>query len=189
MSTNMNGNTNGNFTAQPQGQSPPKKGMSSAMTALVVIGCLFGGCAALATIGAVVSKDKPAHAATAPAPEPSPKAIAASAPAPKAKAQAAPVTAAQLFTDYKGNEVAADDKYKGKALLVTGTVSEVRKDFTESIIIGLRSSNQFMPVDAHVADSEKGKAAQTTKGASVVLRCEGKGMIVGRPQLGACTFE
>ena len=100
-----------------------------------------------------------------------------------------PVAAAQLFSDYQGNEVAADEKYKGRTLLVSGSVTDIKKDFTDSIVVHLRTSNQFMSIDAHVEDSEKGKAMQLKKGDSAILRCVGGGMVIGHPQLSDCTIE
>lgn len=160
---------------------PPKKGMGAGMIALIVIGCMFGGCFVLGAIGSAAKKNDGEQARAPSAPQPK------SAPAPKA--QAVPVTALELFKDYQGNEVAADGRYKGRTLLVTGTVSEVKKDFTDSIVIHLRSSNPFMSIDAHVEDSETAKAAQLNKGDTVTLRCEGRGMVIGRPQLGDCLVE
>lgn len=175
---------------------PPKRGMSGGMIALIVVGCLFGGCVMCGAIGASSKKDQGAQAqATAtgttrvPGAKATPEPRTAPTPTEKPKPQAVLVTATQLFNDYQGNEVSADDKYKGKTLLVSGNVAEVKKDFTDSIIIGLRSPNQFMPIDAHVEDSEKSKAGRLNKGDAVKLRCEGGGMIIGRPQLTDCTVE
>lgn len=41
------------------GGPPPKKGMSNGMIALIVVGCLFGGCTLLGAIGAATKKDQP----------------------------------------------------------------------------------------------------------------------------------
>lgn len=68
-----------------------------------------------------------------------------------AKAEAAStlqVAAGELFSAYHENEVAADDRYKGKKLLVIGTVASIDKDFLDNINVQLRTSNQFMPVAA-----------------------------------------
>jgi hypothetical protein len=173
---------------QPQ---PPKKGMGPGTIALIVIACMFGGCMVIGAIGAATNKNQAqttAATTTAATPTAEPKAAPTPTVTATPKPQAVPVTATQLFNDYQGNEVAADDKYKGKTLLVTGTISDVKKDFTDSIVIGLRTSNQFMPIDAHVDDSEKSKAARLNKGDSVKLQCEGNGMVIGRPQLGDCTL-
>jgi hypothetical protein len=169
----------------PQGMPPqpqPKRGMSGGMIALIVIGCMFGGCVMLGAIGAATKTDQPQATSRATAARPTQPKI-------NAKTVPVPVTATQLFSDYQANEVSADEKYKGKTLLVSGSVSDIKKDFTDNVIVHLRTANQFMPVDARLEDAEKGKASQLSKGGSVTLRCAGNGMVIGRPQLRDCTFE
>jgi hypothetical protein len=171
----------------PPGGPPPKRGMGGGTIALIVIACMFGGCVMCGALGAASKKDGEQQATAggaARAPE-----KAAPTPTTKPKPEAVAVTASQLFSDYQANEVGADEKYKGRPLRVSGSVTDIKKDFTDSIVVHLRSSNQFMPVDAHVEDSEKGKAAQLAKGENVTVRCEGGGMIIGRPQLTDCTIE
>ena len=47
------------------------------------------------------------------------------------------LTADQLFSEYKANEVAADDKYKGKVVLVSGSIRQNGKfRGTPYIVIG-----------------------------------------------------
>lgn len=179
----------------PQGpQPPPKKGMSTGMIVVVVMCCLFGGCMVLSVAARLTDPRRGGQANTSAIPQDLPvnrPVELATAPtvAEKPKTRAVPVSATQLFADYQGNEVSADDKYKGKKLLVSGSIASVDKDFTGSIIVRLRTSNQFMPVDATLEDSEKAKAGKLTKGESTTVRCEGNGMVLGRPQLGDCTIE
>jgi hypothetical protein len=47
--------------------------------------------------------------------------------------RALPVQAERLFLDYQRNEVAADQQYRGRRLLVTGMVTSVNKDFTDKV--------------------------------------------------------
>jgi hypothetical protein len=53
------------------------------------------------------------------------KAAAGAAEEKELKANSVVVTNSQLFSDYQSNEVSADNKYKGKKLLVTGTVASI----------------------------------------------------------------
>jgi hypothetical protein len=99
------------------------------------------------------------------------------------------VSAPKLFLDYQANEVQADNIYKGKRLAVRGMVMEIRKDFTNGIVIALGSTNEFMPVDAHLVKDDSSKAAALHKWEVVNLICDGDGMVVGSPQLGDCTFD
>lgn len=99
------------------------------------------------------------------------------------------VGAAQLWTDYQNNEVAADEKYKGRLLLVTGTIASIDKDAFDNMVVRLQSPNQFMNVHAKLEDSEKSEAARLSKGQKVTVKCEGGGMIIGSPMLRDCTIE
>lgn len=99
------------------------------------------------------------------------------------------VTAAQLFAGYEANEVSADERYKGKALLVTGKIASIDKDFTDGIVLRLSTSNPFQTVDANLEDSEKPKAGRLAKGETVRVQCEGNGMVIGSPQLGDCVIQ
>ncbi len=99
------------------------------------------------------------------------------------------VTAPQLFDDYQANEVRADNKYKGKRLAVRGMVMEIRKDFTDSVVIALGPTNEIMTVDAHLAEADGAAAANLQKGQIVNLLCDGDGMVVGSPQLATCSFD
>jgi len=94
-----------------------------------------------------------------------------------------------LWNAYEANEVAADEVYKNRTLLVTGAVSSIDKDFTGDIIVELTGGNMFMGLRAHLEDSEKSKAASLAKGTKVRLQCTGAGKIVGSPVLNDCTFK
>ena len=48
----------------------------------------------------------------------------------------------QLWNEYEANEVAADEKYKGKRLLVAGVVDSIDKDVFNNVVLHLRSPNQ-----------------------------------------------
>ncbi|MCZ2343465.1 MAG: OB-fold putative lipoprotein [Bacteroidales bacterium] len=81
------------------------------------------------------------------------------------------VTAQEVYAAYKDNEIAADQKYKGKVLEMSGTVDGVKPDHIE-----LKAGNVFAQVNIYFADSEKAKAAKLAKGSHVTVRgkCGGK---------------
>jgi hypothetical protein len=108
---------------------------------------------------------------------------AAAAPSPVYK-----TTAQQLFADYEANEVATDEKMKGMTLEISGTVQSIDKDFTDSIVIKLRTSNEFLPVQLSVDDSQKGRAIALKKGSKVVLRCDKASRIAGSAFGRGCEF-
>ena len=99
------------------------------------------------------------------------------------------VSAERLFLDYQRNEVSADSMYKGRTLAVTGTVSSINKDFTDSVYLMLETSNEFMGIHANLRGSEVSKASTLSKGSTVTVVCEGNGMIVGSPMLKDCVIQ
>ncbi|WP_446901283.1 OB-fold protein [Burkholderia sp. YIM B11467] len=96
------------------------------------------------------------------------------------------VTASALFTAYDKNEVAADQKYKGKALSVGGTVQSIDKDAFDNIVVKLKTSNEFMPVHAYLSKEHEALAASLEKGRKVTWVCEGAGRLIGSPILRDC---
>jgi hypothetical protein len=97
-------------------------------------------------------------------------------------------TASALFKDYDDNEVAADEKMKGKIIEVSGTVQSIDKDFTDSIIVRLKTSNEFLPAIMGIKDSEKSTALALKKGQKVVVTCAGMSRVVGAPSGRNCVF-
>lgn len=96
------------------------------------------------------------------------------------------VGAVRLWRDYQENEVAADTRYKGKRLRVTGTVVSIERDADGSPVLHLVSGN---PVFLTMATLDRGfirEAAQLRKGNQVVVRCVGAGQMMRMPQLEKC---
>jgi hypothetical protein len=128
-----------------------------------------------APTGAAAAEPKRAPADPARAPEPKPE--------PVAEAPVS-VTAMELFSAYDANEVAADTAYKGKTLRVSGKVAGIDKDFTDTVIVKLQTSNQFMDVMAY--DVAPDVAGNLRKGQALTLTCRGEGRVMGSPVLRRC---
>ena len=114
--------------------------------------------------------------------EPSPR------PEPTPSETAMSVNASALWDDYHANEVAADEQYKGRMLLVDGVVASIDKNFLDNIVLRLKSSNPFMTTMATMKDSEKRAAMSLRKGQRVRVLCRGGTMIVGSPTMKDCAF-
>ena len=99
------------------------------------------------------------------------------------------VTAKQLWKDYQDNEVAADEKYKGNGLKVTGRVASIDKGIADGIIVRIATGNDYQSIMANMRDSEKERAAKLKKGDAITLLCLGGTMIIKSPVLNHCTFE
>jgi hypothetical protein len=96
------------------------------------------------------------------------------------------VDAEKLAADYKNNEVAADEKYKGKRLIVAGVVESINKDFKDQVWVGLRTNNRFMPIHAEGLTTEQ--AGKLRKGEVIAVICNGAGMILTSPFLKDCVL-
>ncbi len=82
------------------------------------------------------------------------------------------VTASQLFSDYKGNQVAADEKYKGKTIEISGTISTIGKDLFDTMYVSLKTGDIIGTVQCMLEDSELEKAATLTQGQQITLTGE-----------------
>jgi len=86
------------------------------------------------------------------------------------------VPAFQLFAEYDGNEIAADENYKGKILIVNGMVKDIGNDITGSMYVTLDSGNPIMSVQCFFSDKHRKELASMQAGMRVRIRgkCDGK---------------
>lgn len=100
--------------------------------------------------------------------------------------QAIEVSSLQLSKDYENNEIAADKKYKGNLLQVTGKVQGIDSDFSNDAVVLLNANNQFMSVRATGDEAFNEYAATLSKGKSITLLCRGNGEVIGSASLKDC---
>lgn len=117
------------------------------------------------------------------------RAAAAEAAEAELKASSIVVSSSQLFNAYHANEVAADNEYKGKKLLVTGTVASVDKGAFGGLVLRLATANRFMSTMCRMQKSETDTLASLQKGERVRVLCTGSGMTLGSPSLTDCVFR
>jgi tRNA_anti-like len=96
------------------------------------------------------------------------------------------VGAVRLFRDYQENEVAADSRYKGKRVKVTGKVTSVERDVYGAPVLHLWSGNPVFLTMATLDRAYLSDAAQLKKGDEIVVRCIGEGVNMRMPQLEKC---
>lgn len=99
------------------------------------------------------------------------------------------VTAKQLFADYEANEVSADDKYRGKPLLVTGVIKKISKDAFDKPYVQLLAGDRYGINDVWARFTDESALGKLKKGQKLVVRCTGKGMTLTTPALVDCTIE
>jgi hypothetical protein len=86
------------------------------------------------------------------------------------------ITARQYEARYDANEVAADNDFKGKRLLLSGTTDSIEKDSFDSSFLMLRASG--ISVRTALTEQSAIKAASFTKGQHIDLICKGSGRVV-----------
>ena len=87
------------------------------------------------------------------------------------------VQAFERLQAYDSNEIAADQRYKGKILQVTGGVTSVKKDILDNIFVTIGTGRQFeiREVQCFFSEEWASKAASLQKGRRITIRgkCDG----------------
>lgn len=86
------------------------------------------------------------------------------------------MSAARLYKQYSENQINADSRYKGKVLLVTGTVARTEKQFSGAMAVTLKANDIGSGVQClfsrdRAYDAEKLSGEVTIKG-----KCDGWNM-------------
>ena len=98
------------------------------------------------------------------------------------------VSATQYDTDYQANEVAADAKYRGHKIEITGEIKSIGLDITNSPTVDLVLAN-FSQVHATLKDDERKAAEVLQKGSEVTLDCKGGVMVASSTFVDECTIK
>lgn len=82
------------------------------------------------------------------------------------------VTAEQFAKDYEANEVAADEKYKGNIVEVTGIIKEIGKDVFGNLYVSLENGQDLslLSVDCYFDDNFDQQMASLSKGRQITIR-------------------
>lgn len=97
------------------------------------------------------------------------------------------VTSDRLHLDYAANEVAADQRYRGRLLRVTGAVKAIRR-VLDSPYLDLWTTDEFYNVTAYFGMEWAGRLARVKVGDHVAVQCIGAGESMG-PRLRECILE
>jgi hypothetical protein len=96
------------------------------------------------------------------------------------------LTAAELWGFYSVDPAKADVRFKDRIIDLTGTVSDVRRDFRGNVMLKLATGEPFDNVRAIVLGHDDGARVLPARGQVVALRCTGRGSVIGAPQLDGC---
>lgn len=87
------------------------------------------------------------------------------------------IDARRLYSDYEENEIAADQKYKGRQILVLGTVDRVGKDILGGSYVSL-VSGEFGSVQCLFNNDSKAQLADLSKGQQVRIQGTVSGLMM-----------
>jgi hypothetical protein len=100
------------------------------------------------------------------------------------------VPLATLLSAYEKNELSADNTYKGKRIKTSGTVDSIAKDFLDDpyMTVGTGKDFEIPQVHCHLTKEAAEKAAKLSKGATVTIQGEVKGLTMN-VRLDECTID
>jgi hypothetical protein len=87
-----------------------------------------------------------------------------------ASGPAVALSANELMSAYTANEVAADAKYKGKVVAVSGTVTRVGKDIIDKMYVTLATRDPVREVQCMFDDNHAAALARLKNGDKVTIR-------------------
>ena len=158
----------------PNYPPPPRKRNNGCLIAGLVGGAIlvlgFGGCLAFCGAGLKNVKDKQAKEER------------------EQRAESAKdVTPEDMVAAYEKNEVAGDEKYKGKKLEIRGAVKTVDSGIGDQPVVRLESGNLLKTV--MLFGIPKADAAKLSKGQRITAVCKGGGEVMGSPVLRECQLQ
>jgi hypothetical protein len=92
-----------------------------------------------------------------------------------------------LYNDYQANEVAADNKYRGHLLMVSGSINRIAKNLMDQTYLALNLDGRVFDINAVLASPYLPVAAALSKGQMVTLVCVGDGKVI-TPDIKNCAI-
>jgi len=87
------------------------------------------------------------------------------------------IDAKVLYDEYESNQVAADQKYKGKVIVVTGSIKDIGKDLMDQPYIKIGRS-AVLGVDCTFVKKDSSPIANLQKGQTVSVKGRVEGKII-----------
>lgn len=99
------------------------------------------------------------------------------------------VSAVDLARAYEENEQAAQTKYGGRPLKVSGTIARIELDITNDPMVSLKGGDEFREVTLHFDKSAADKTGRLRKGQRFTATCGAVAEVLSLPQLSDCRIE
>jgi len=99
-------------------------------------------------------------------------------------------TAVDVARAYEENTVAADQQFKGRKYMITGTVADINTNFMGDPYVTLKGGvNMFMEPEFAFPKSASAQLAALSKGAQVSILCRGLGDVAKTPMWDSCSLQ
>jgi hypothetical protein len=98
------------------------------------------------------------------------------------------VAASDLATEYKANQVAADEKYKEKTIEVSGTIYNIGKDILDAPYVTLNGIDMVTNIQCMFDKSDQGQLSSLSKDTKIVLRGKVSGQVVFNVLINNCSI-
>ncbi|MCX9004317.1 OB-fold putative lipoprotein [Citrobacter portucalensis] len=101
------------------------------------------------------------------------------------------VSAEKIAADYDANEARGDRDYKGKPIVISGTVEKIRSTMGDVPAVELKTNVGVHGVSLYFTKENENLAIDLNKGDKVSYACIGDGSVLGDPVLRGCmpTYE
>ena len=101
------------------------------------------------------------------------------------------VTSEEILKAYKTNEMAANKRFKGQQLLVSGKIDSIEADVSDNAVITFKTADQyeFLKPRASLNKVETEKATTLSKCQNIKLLCSDISEIAGMPHLKKCVIQ
>jgi hypothetical protein len=99
------------------------------------------------------------------------------------------ISAETLYRAYDANEVAADEKYKGKAVIITGKIQNIGKDILGSPFVIVGGSGMLDGVQCMFAKSATSSLASLIKGRTVTIGGTVSGKMLSWVMMSDCQLQ
>jgi len=98
------------------------------------------------------------------------------------------VSASEIYADYKANQVAADTKYKGKTIEVSGTINSIGKDILDTPYVSLNAGDILSTVQCMFDKGDSAQLATLAKDTRIVLTGKVRGQVIMNVLLDNCSI-
>lgn len=98
-----------------------------------------------------------------------------------------PVTAKEMFKAYSANEARGDKTFKGKKIIISGTIDSISSSIGDIPVVSLKTGEMFQTVNVNFARKYRDTAIDLNKNQKVSFACVGGTVVIGMPSVRDCT--